>query len=272
VADRPAAPRIYALLGDPVERSGSPRIQNAAFAATGLAAEYRALRVTPAELQPTLRRLAEAGGGGNVTAPYKQLAVGALDAPSEAVRRTGAVNTFWLGERGVHGDNTDVTGFRAALAHHGVDLGGRTVLLLGAGGAAAAVLLVLLEAGAKVTISNRSAERARALLERLGAVADVALTTSVTGRHFAAVVNATSLGLRPGDPHPLPVEKLPDDAVVLDLVYAPGSTDWVRAARAAGHHAYDGGEMLLRQAAAAFSLWTGLEAPLEAMRAAQAGR
>lgn len=264
----PPSLRRYALLGDPVARSRSPRIHNAAFAATGIAARYDALRLEPDQVVARLRELAAAGGGGNITAPYKQLAVAALDAPSPAVVRTGAVNTFWGGPHGVHGDNTDVVGFRDALAHYRLIVAGRPVLLLGAGGAAAGVLLALLQGDAEVTIVNRSPERARALAERLGAGDRVRLAAAAPAADFAAVVNATSLGMRPADPLPLPIGGLPAGAAVVDLVYAPDATPWVRAARAAGHLAFDGGEMLLRQAAASFALWTGLPAPLEVMRTA----
>lgn len=259
-------PGSYALLGDPVEHSLSPRIHNAAFAAAGIAASYRAIRVGAPELVAQLRALALAGGGGNVTVPHKRLAVTALDAASDVVRRTGAVNTFWLGRGGVHGDNTDVAGFQAALTHYGIDLAHQPVLLLGAGGAAAAVLLALLQAGSAVTIVNRSAYRARELLDRMAGLGAAHWAEVPPAGVFAAVVNATSLGLRPDDPHPLPVDRVPDGATVIDLVYSPGGTRWVQAAAAAGHPAFDGAEMLLQQAAVAFTLWTGLPAPLEAMR------
>lgn len=259
-------PGDYALLGDPVEHSLSPRIHNAAFAAAGIAASYRAIRVGAPELIAQLRALALAGGGGNVTVPHKRLAVTALDVASDVVRRTGAVNTFWLGRGGVHGDNTDVAGFQAALTHHGIDLAGRPVLLLGAGGAAAAVLLALLQAGSAVTVVNRSAYRARELIDRMAGLGAARWAEAPPAEVFAAVVNATSLGLRPDDPHPLPIHRVPDGAAVIDLVYSRGGTRWVQAAAAAGHPAIDGAEMLLQQAAAAFTLWTGLPAPLAAMR------
>ena len=268
----PAAPRVFALLGDPVAHSLSPRLQNAAFAAAGVDATYRTIRVAPGELVRQLRALAEAGGGGNITAPYKQLAVQALDTAAEAVSRTGAVNTFWRGPGGVQGDNTDVAGFRDALVHHAIDLAGRPVLLLGAGGAAAAVLAALLEAGSEVTIVNRSPERSQRLLAQLSAVNRVRQAASPPAEPFSAVINATSLGMQLADPLPLAIGRLPERAVVLDLVYTPGTTAWVRAARAAGHAAFDGTEMLLHQAAAAFSLWMGRPAPLEVMRAALADR
>jgi shikimate dehydrogenase len=261
---------VFALLGDPVQHSRSPALHNAAFAACGLNAVYRAERVAAEAAGSRLRTLALQGGGGNVTVPHKQLATAFLDHASPAVRHTGAVNTFWLGPRGVHGENTDVAGFRAAASHHGVALAGRRVLVLGAGGAAAAVLLALIEEGSQVTIVNRSPERAAALAARLGELGRLRWLPQPPPESFDVVVNATSLGLHPGDPPPLPIENLPPGASLLDLVYgaAGGTTAWVAAARAAGFRAFDGAEMLLHQAAAAFAIWTGLDAPLAVMRAA----
>lgn len=258
----------YALLGDPVAHSRSPHILNAAFLATGIAARYEAIRVDPGQLVSRLRELALAGGGGNVTVPYKQLAVKGIDLPSDAVQRTGAVNTFWGTPKGVRGDNTDVEGFRAALAHYALPLEECPVLLLGAGGAAAAVLLVLIEARCEVTLVNRSPARAGELAERMGAAERVHPRATPPARDYAAVINATSLGMRPGDPYPLAIDRIPPAAAVVDLVYAPDGTAWVRAARSAGHLAFDGAEMLLRQAAAAFELWTSRPAPLDVMRSA----
>ena len=111
-----AATRVLALLGDPVEHSGSPTMHNAAIAHASLDGVYVALRCAPDDLDGLMRGLAGAGGGGNVTLPYKQRAASILDEPSEAVRRTGACNTFWGDGAGrLHGDNTDVEGFKRAL-------------------------------------------------------------------------------------------------------------------------------------------------------------
>lgn len=265
-AHRPAP---FALLGDPVEHSLSPRLHNAAFRALGLDAHYRTHRVGPERLPRLARALAAAGGGGNVTLPHKQRIIAALDAPSAPVLATGACNTFWCGPGGVHGENTDVEGFRLAAAHHDVQLRGRRALLLGAGGAAAAVIAALLAADAReVTVWNRTLARAEALAARFAASGRVRAAAQLPPGDFDLVINATSLGLAPADPLPLAVDSLTSAADVLDLVYAPGGTRWVRAVRERGGRAFDGAEMLLRQAAAAFRCWTGREAPLEVMREA----
>lgn len=244
-------------------------MHNAAFAALGIDAVYRPFRTAAEEAADLLRALATAGGGGNVTVPHKELAARTVDSPSDLVRRTGACNTFWAGPKGIQGENTDVPGFLAAAAHHGVHLEGARVLLLGAGGAAAAVVAALLRArAAQVVIVNRSPERAAALVARFGEGPALRVAASAPVSPFDVVVNATSLGLRSGDPLPYPPDCADSGCVFLDLVYRSGGTPWIEAASAHGLRAFDGTEMLLRQAAAAFELWTEREAPLEVMRAA----
>lgn len=270
-----SATRVLALLGDPVAHSLSPVIQNEAFRDAEVDGVYVALRTREEDLRPLMVALSRAGGGGNVTLPHKERAATVVDRPSDAVRRTGACNTFWGGEDGeIHGDNTDVEGFRRALE----DLMGRPprgarTLLLGAGGAARAALVALLDDGvAEVQILNRSTERARAVARRIGGerVRVVEAPTDVHGKGFDLVVNATRLGLSDDDPLPLELSVLERAGVVMDMVYGAGDTAFVRAARKLGIRAEDGGSMLVRQAAVAFERWWGEPGPIESMEAALA--
>lgn len=266
-----AGTRLVALLGNPVSHSLSPVIQNAAFRAAGVPGVYLALRTESASLGEMMRAIAVGGGAGNVTVPHKQAAVAVLDRATDAVRRTGACNTFWVAAGEIWGDNTDVHGFRAAAASLlGRPPRGARVLLIGAGGAARAVLAALEDDSAdEVVVLNRSSDRAAALLSffdggplrlRLAAAAE-----ALDPAGFDLVVNATSLGLRPDDPLPIPTETV-GDAAALDLVYSPGGTPWTRALRRAGVPTADGTEMLIRQGAAAFERWWDRPAPIGAMR------
>lgn len=270
--------RLVALLGDPVAHSLSPAFQNAALRAAGLDGVYLALRCGADELPGLLRGIALSGGAGNVTVPHKEAAFRAVDRRTEAAERTGACNTFWLRGGEVWGDNTDVAGVSAAAeALLGRPPRGLRVLMAGAGGAASAALCALAEAGAgEVVVLNRTPGRAEALLARFRdagiPLSRAESAEALRGERFDLAVNATSLGLRPGDPLPLPPRGGPEVAAGLDLVYAPGETPWVHALRAAGVPAADGVEMLLRQGAAAFERWWGVPAPLEAMRAALPAR
>ncbi len=268
-----AATRVIALLGDPVSHSASPELQNAAFAEAGVDGVYIAVRCAPDDLVGFMKGLARAGGGGNITLPHKEKAASLLDDRTEAVRRTGACNTFWAGRDGrLHGDNTDVEGFRRALrAFVGGSARGMRVLLLGGGGAARAALLGLLEEGAdEVSIFNRTQERARAVARRIGGERTrvVALRRHLEGESFDLVINATRLGLDPDDPPPLELSTLQRAGAALDLVYGRHTTAFVASAARSGVRAADGLEMLVQQGAASFERWWGREAPVEAMRGA----
>lgn len=269
--------RVLTLLGDPVAHSASPELQNAAFAAAGVDGVYVAVRCAPDDLVGFMRGLARAGGGGNVTLPHKEKAASILDIRSEAVRRTGACNTFWGDDEGrVHGDNTDVEGFRRALETflEGPTAGIR-VLLLGAGGAARAALAALVADGAgEILLYNRSQERARAVSRRIGGpkVRVVPIARELEGEDFDLVVNATRLGLAPGDPSPVDFRKLNRAGAAMDLVYGRHTTGFVQAAEAAGIRATDGMDMLIQQGAVSFERWWGHVAPVEAMREAVAER
>lgn len=272
-----ARTRVLALLGDPVAHSASPEIQNAAFEAAGVDGAYVAVRCAGDDLFGFMHGLARAGGGGNVTLPHKEKAASILDVRSDAVRRTGACNTFWGDEEGrIHGDNTDVEGFRRALKIFlgGSGLGAR-VLLLGAGGAARAALLGLLEEGAsEVLLYNRTQERARAVARRIGGphVRVVALYRELGGEDVDLVVNATRLGLAPDDPSPFDVSLLSRAGAAMDLVYGRHTTAFVRSAEEAGVRATDGLEMLVQQAAASFECWWEEAAPVPVMREASGSR
>jgi shikimate dehydrogenase len=270
-----AATRLFALLGDPVSHSLSPRFQNAALHALGLDAVYVALRCAGDDVPGLLRGIARAGGGGNVTVPHKALAAAAVDRPSDAVLRTGACNAFWLEDGAVHGDNTDVAGvLEAVRALLDRPPAGARVLLLGAGGAASAAVCALADARAeRIVIANRTADRAEGLAERFrapGVRIDVAGSMdALAGERFDLAINATSLGLKSADPLPLdPDAPGPAVGAALDLVYAVGETRWVHAMRARGLPAADGKEMLIQQGAAAFRRWWRMDPPLDVMRTA----
>ena len=274
-------PTRLVLLGSPVAHSLSPTFQNAALDIAGLPLRYEALEVAPAELDAVLEALALEGAAGNVTAPHKVAVHDRCSALTPAARRAGAVNTFWFEEGTMHGDNTDVGGFRAAVDEllDGERLP-RIVTLIGAGGAAAGVCTAAEQWGATsirvVARSRGSAHRLAARFPGLVTVADAidefADEPSRGSRSArrepsgAIVVNATPLGLSENDPLPANMSSLPAEAFVLDLVYRRGETPFVHAARRAGHRAADGLTMLLEQGALSFERWFGFAPDRDAMR------
>ena len=264
------------LLGHPVAHSLSPRFQNAALAAAGIPLRYEALDVAPAELARTLDALIESRSAGNVTIPHKGAVAARCDLRTALAERVGAVNTFWCTLDGrLCGDNTDVPGFEAAAhallgpAH----TAGVQVALIGAGGSAAAVLAAVErwpEAHARVW--SRRPERASELAARFPAFAEAVDDRVRALQSATLIVNATPLGLGDDDAFPVEIAALPPRAAVLDLVYRPGETAWVRAARAAGHRAADGLPMLVEQGVEAFARWFGAPSERDVVWAAVGGR
>ncbi len=267
-------PVVY-LIGDPVAHSLSPAMQDAAFSAMGLPHRYELLRVGEHDLGSAAQRIRGVDVlGANVTIPHKEKIGRYLDAVEETAQRIGAVNTLYKRAGALRGDNTDAGGFADALAERDVDVRGMRVLLLGAGGAAKACGDQLIEGGARVvSIANRGRQRAEALAEALrtsrgGDVRELGVLAwpPPSLGAFDVVVNATSLGLHGEDA--LEGIDLPQQLSVVDVVATANETPLIGRAKASGCIAVDGLLMLLHQGARAFRLWTGLDAPLAAMRAA----
>ena len=259
--------RLFALLGDPVAHSLSPRFQNAGFCAAGLDAVYLALRVSSTDIANMMNVLVDSGGGGNITVPHKQAAVlpGALC--SDRVQRLGAANVFAGGEGGLALDNTDVEGILAVLDR--VDARGDDWCILGTGGSARAVIDAARARGARIAVMSRQAKRATAFTkwaEDLG-------VTRTDPSECQVIINTTPLGLQSDDPLPADPVAFPSARVAVDLAYRPeGTTAWCEACHAAGLLAVDGREVLLQQGVASWRLWfPRLVPPIEVMRAALDG-
>ena len=248
------APR-YGVLGWPVGHSRSPAMMRAA----GLA-RYQRLPVAPEAFADTVRALHGAGfRGANVTIPHKEAALALATGASDAAREIGAANTLSFAAPGeIAADNTDAPGLLGALGERPA----RSALVLGAGGSARAVVWALTRAGADVSIWNRTPERAAGLGAR------------VVREPMAAdvLVNCTSVGHgRSSSPFkdlPLDADRLLEYTTVVDLVYRTGGTVLIAEAAKQGIDTIDGLEILVRQGALSFTLWTGLAAPLDLMRAA----
>jgi shikimate dehydrogenase len=204
-------------------------------------------------------------GAGNVTIPHKRAVAALCDRLTPAAQHTSAVNTFWHEGEELVGDNTDVVGFQRLVDSLGLAQHPRHLALLGAGGGAAAVC----EAarawdGARVRLWSRSAARAEALTGRYALLVEAVATPLDAVRGADLVVNATPVGLT-DDAMPLPIEAIPHDAAVTDLVYRLGESRWIREARAHGHPAADGLVMLVEQGAESFHRWFGIEPDRDVM-------
>ncbi len=264
---------LYAVVGHPVAHSRSPEMQNAAFAELGMNAVYVALSVPPGRLDEGLRGAHALGlQGVNVTVPHKQRAVSSCLTLDDVAGEVGAVNTLRRTADGWEGFNTDAPACLSLLDAAGVRKGARA-LLVGAGGAARAAAWALLRLGADLRVAARREEAAAALAHELsawsgggGRALPVAWGELAEAAEAAdLVVNATSVGLA-GHESRIPALRFRRDQVALDFVY--GETDFARAARAAGARLVTGEQILVRQGALAFTLWTGRPAPEAVMTAA----
>ena len=266
------ATRVVGVIGAPVRHSRSPAIHNAAFAACGLDWVYVAFPVPAGEGAAAVAAVRTLGLEGlSVTMPHKTDVAGACDELSPVAASLRSVNTVVHRDGRIFGDCTDGPGFVAALAEQGVDPAGRRVLVLGAGGAARAVVDALGRAAAIVTVAARRTEAAdevAALAPGATAVSFSGLDEQVVGADV--VVNVTPIGMR-GEEPPFAVEHLRPEQFVYDAVYHPSPTPLLARCAALGIPHSGGLGMLVHQAALAFTLWTGLEAPLAVMTAAALG-
>ncbi|MEM4781479.1 MAG: shikimate dehydrogenase [Halalkalicoccus sp.] len=258
---------VYGLLGNPVGHSLSPPMHEAAYREVGIDARYVTFEPEPEALETAIRG-AEALEikGLNVTIPFKEEVITMVE-PDELADRIGAINTIDF-SNGPSGHNTDAEGARRAFEHHDVDLDGARAVLVGAGGAARAVAFALADAGATVTIANRTEERAEELSTAVARASGHGLGELPELLENADVlVNATSVGMEE-DRSPVPAEALNRHLTVMDIVYRPLETRLLREAGAAGATTIDGAWMLLFQGVAALERWTGRDAPVETMNEA----
>jgi shikimate dehydrogenase len=266
--------RLLALIGHPVGHSLSPAMHNAAFAEESLDFVYVCLDVDSDSLPTAVEGLkALKFRGFNVTMPHKRAMVTLVDELDDGARISGAINTVVIEASGMRGYNTDGGGMVVACDEAGIELSGKSVLLLGSGGTAAAIAFAFCEAGiGELHIASRNAEHAARLQDKLSLIgveklsADSLEALKQDAPEADVIVNATPLGMKEGDPLPLSPEYVRRGRAICDVVYHPGAeTPLVRLARERGVPVVAGGRMLLYQGVLAQKLWTGREPNVEAM-------
>ena len=283
------------LIGHPLSHSLSPKIHRAALQSCGLNGDYSLFAISPDDRQGLKDLLARVRAGDlhglNVTIPHKQNVIPLLDELTPTVQAIGAVNTIYMRDDKLIGDNTDAPGFlsdlKKFLTTETPSHGDLNAIVLGAGGSARAVVYALLNDGWTVTIAARRLEQAQQLADSLlnyqlqvtnydqliiSTTFDASLHSSSfrlrSMQAFSLLVNTTPLGMYPNvDQSPLPENaNLPQHMMVYDLVYNPRETKLVKDARAQGLRGTTGLGMLIEQAALAFELWTGCNPSREIMR------
>ncbi|MEM2247886.1 MAG: shikimate dehydrogenase [Candidatus Bathyarchaeia archaeon] len=272
--------RVCALIGDPIEHTLSPIIQNAAFQYLGLDYVYVAFNVRAEHLGEAVLGIKRLGVYGlNVTMPHKINIIKYLDELNEEAMRVGSVNTVLNRDGRLIGYTTDGVGALKALKYAGIDPSSKKIVILGAGGASRSISFKLAEYAGELVILNRTVGRAEELANnireifggsvnvRAGELTDERLRIELEGADI--LINATSVGMRPNE-NETPVKRclLHKDLVIFDIVYDPLETRLLREARLIGAKTIDGLWMLIHQGAESFKIWTGMEAPVEVMREA----
>lgn len=260
----PTAPRA-AVIGWPVSHSLSPRLHGFWLNHYNIPGTYGILPIKPEDLAHSVGDLFHQNYVGfNVTVPHKQSICDLLDERDESARKIGAVNLVIIDREGrLHGRNTDAYGFAQNLLTGGFKPAGGKAVVIGAGGAARAVIVALIDLGFdNITLTNRTAAHADELAQTFTSPACKIITAPWRDAARALadaqlLVNTTSLGMVGQPALTLPLDQLPTDATVTDIVYAPLETGLLREARERGHKTIDGLGMLLHQARPAFAAFFG---------------
>lgn len=271
--------RIFAVIGDPVSHSLSPVMHNAAFRHLGLNAEYAAICVKNEELESFAKHAVSKLDGFNITVPHKNAIIPFLDTISRQAELASSVNTVKIMPEGrLYGDSTDGYGLEMALSESfGFSIPSSSVCFIGCGGVTQALTFHFAMNGVKrIFLLNRTVETAAKLAAKLssefpeikveyGSVSDRDAAGGFLNSSDLAI-QATSLGLKESDPPPVPPELLPRKILFYDTIYK--KTALLGYARNAGIKTANGLSMLLHQGAKSFTIWTGLDAPVEVMREA----
>jgi len=256
----------YAVIGNPIAHSKSPRIHAAFASQTQQDIHYDRLLVEPSQLAQAIADFRAQGGKGlNITVPFKNDAFALADSLTERAKLAGAVNTLVLNDDGtLHADNTDGIGLvRDLTLNHSFNIKDSKILLLGAGGAVQGVLLPLLQQQpAEIVIANRTVSKAEALCEKFSAYGKLSASSfeALAGHSFDGIINGTAASLQ-GDVPPLPDDILNTECWCYDMMYSNEPTAFVRwGTKHGAKHSVDGLGMLVEQAAESFKLWRNVQA------------
>ena len=268
----------YAVIGDPIAHSLSPVMQNAGFRAAGIDADYSAKHVSREGLEKFAEKARSELSGFNITVPHKNAIIPFLDELSENARLCGSVNTVTIKDGKLKGESTDGYGLETALNESfGIDIAENSFCFLGCGGAARAAAFYFASKGPRrIFFINRTVTKADELASEISnafpgfETAACSPLDDALVKEFLAeskvLIQCTSLGLKPDDPPPIDPEIIPEGICLYDTIYK--KTALLEYASENDIRYADGRSMLLHQGAKSFSIWTGVSAPVEAMREA----
>jgi len=265
-----------AVIGDPINHSLSPDMQNAAFQHLDLDYVYLAFRVQKENLGKAISGFKALNFRGfNVTIPHKEDCIKYLDKMDETALKIGAINCV-INEGGIlKGYNTDGMGALKAVTERGFELDGKNIVILGAGGAARAIVFTFAKLASKITVLNRTFTRVKRLVEDVLKTVKIPIKAKKLSYEdlkdsileAELLVNTTSVGMYPKTEETIvPQELLHEKLTVFDAVYNPPETRLLRETKSIGARTISGIDMLVFQGAEAFEKWTGKKAPIQIMK------
>lgn len=266
--------KLVGVFGDPVDDNPSVVIEQAAFDYMKLPMEYLTIQVKKGDLQAAIEGLRAMNFAGiNITMPHKIEVLQYLDHVADDAKIMGAVNTVYVKDGKLYGENTDGKGFMRNLQNGNVPTEGKNVVLLGAGGVARAISVELANAGVKhITVVNVIKEEGERLVELLNSKTSVEASFILWDHKYVIpdntdiLVNATPIGFVNKKEKPnVEYESIKPEMVVCDVIPNTMSTRFLEEAKKIGCKTFHGMQMLVNQGAIAFELWTGLDAPVEVM-------
>lgn len=256
----------FGVIGHPISHSLSAVMHNKVFKELNLPYTYEAFDVTPENLKEFIETTDL--DGINVTIPHKVEVMKYLNEISDKAKKIQAVNTISFNQTKT-GDNTDWIGFQNSLKEEGIELEDKNVLVIGAGGASRAILIALTSNKAKITLTNRTKQKAIDLNESLNLNAKIIdyTTESINQQQVDIIVNTTSIGMHPNeDASPIPKEFLRSNHVVFDVIYNPLKTKLIKDAESIGCKTISGVSMLVHQGAQSLRIWLNIEPPIQVMK------
>ena len=253
---------LLGIIGNPVSKSKSPKMQNAAMKAAGINGRYLPFEVDNLDLVEEVIRSYDIRGM-NVTIPFKQEIMDHIDVVDKHASSIGAVNTIVNNNGRLEGYNTDVVGIAKALEVADIDPEDGRVLILGSGGAARACAHYMLSRNCDITITGRNRDTGMELAKEFGG--EYKHGSSVSVRMYDLIVNCTPIGMYSNGPYPINVSSMDHSQAVFDMVYG-ASTPLVTEAAHKGCKIAYGIDMLAGQGAASFSMWTGVNDSFDIMR------
>ena len=248
----------FLVIGNPIEHSLSPKLHNYWIKNNNINAVYEKQKLIENDLERIISQVREKKINGiNVTVPFKKAVISYLDELTVEANKTQSVNTIYLKNNKLVGDNTDIIGFQKSVEDFKYDLNNKEVFILGAGGVVSSIIFALIKMKvSKIIISNRTREKADVLKKSFK---NIEIVDWGKAPNFDMIINATSLGLKKEDRINVDFLSTIKNKFFYDVIYNPQETNFLKVGKELGNRTLNGKMMFIYQALSAFYLWHGLK-------------